>query len=67
MKMNNENLSTMHTVGDTLSLTTLFGYFFAGLPTIALLLTVIWTTIRILETKTVQSLIAYIKGWMLFR
>lgn len=40
--------------GDALSLTTLFGYFLAGLPTIALLLTVIWTALRIYETDTVQ-------------
>lgn len=50
--MNNE--SDMTHVGDTFSLTILIGYFLAGLPTVALLLTVIWTALRIYETRTVQ-------------
>lgn len=51
--MNNE--SDMTHVGDTFSLTILIGYFLAGLPTVALLLTVIWTALRIYETRTVQK------------
>lgn len=41
-------------IGDVLSMGVLIGYFFAALPAIATLLTVIWTAIRIYETDTVQ-------------
>lgn len=47
------NETAMH-IGDALSLGVLIGYFFAALPAIATLLTVIWTVIRIYETATVQ-------------
>lgn len=54
--MNNDNMAdTVNYIGDTISLTTLFGYFLGGLPTVALLLTVFWTAIRLWETKTVQG------------
>lgn len=51
IKMTSENVEH---IGDGISLSVLFGYFFAGLPTIALVLTIIWTGIRIYETETVQ-------------
>lgn len=47
------NETAMH-IGDVLSLGVLIGYFFAALPAVATLLTVIWTAIRIYETDTVQ-------------
>lgn len=50
-----QNDGVMHSLGDTISISVLFGYFLAGLPTLTLLVTFIWTVIRIWETKTVQS------------
>lgn len=50
------NETTMQNLGDTFSLTVLFGYFFSGLPAIALLLTVIWTALRIWEMCTVREM-----------
>lgn len=44
-------------IGDAISLTVLFGYFIAALPTLAVLFTVIWTGIRIYETDTFQQFI----------
>lgn len=52
--MSEELRGAMNTVGDTLSLSVLVGYFFAYLPAIATIMTIIWTGIRIYETKTVQ-------------
>lgn len=48
--------NTKHVV-DGLSLGTAVGTFFGYLPSIAALLTIIWTTIRIYETDTVQRLL----------
>ena len=42
---------------DALSVGTMLGTLFQMLPNIAAMLTIIWTTIRILETRTVQ-------GWL---
>lgn len=42
---------------DALSIGTMLGALFAMLPNVAALLTIIWTCIRIVETKTVQ-------GWL---
>lgn len=39
---------------DALSIGTMLGTLFQMLPNIAALLTIIWTAIRIVETKTVQ-------------
>lgn len=39
---------------DALSIGTMLGTLFQMLPNIAALITIIWTTIRIYETKTVQ-------------
>lgn len=41
-------------VGDVVSLSVLLGYFLAGLPVLATVLTIIWTALRIYETETVQ-------------
>lgn len=43
------------TVGDILSLTTVVGTLMQVLPSIAAIFTIIWTVIRIYETKTVQA------------
>lgn len=44
--MMNDHEAMAH-IGDTVSISVLFGYYVAGLPTIALTLTVVWTLIRI--------------------
>jgi len=46
---------------DAISLTTLFGTLIDVLPAIAALITIVWTLIRIYETKTVQSFIKKLK------
>lgn len=43
------------TVGDILSLTTVVGTLMQVLPSIAAIFTIVWTVIRIYETKTVQA------------
>ena len=50
--MSQENLKH---VGDALSITTVIGTIAGYLPAIAALATLIWTAIRIWETKTVQA------------
>lgn len=47
----------MNSAGDAISVTVLLGYFFAGLPAFATILTIIWTALRIYEMCTVQ-------GWL---
>lgn len=49
-------------IGDVLSLSVLIGYFVSILPTIATVLTIIWTLLRIYEMPTVQKMIARMKG-----
>lgn len=44
-------------VADALSVTTMLGTLFQMLPNIAALLTIVWTTLRIYESETVQ-------GWL---
>ena len=46
---------TVKTVGDVLSITTVIGTLAQVLPSIAAGFTIIWTVIRIYETKTVQN------------
>lgn len=58
MHHNPENLKT---VMDVASLLTAFGAFFQMLPSIAALLSIIWTTLRIIEMitgKTISELFA---------
>lgn len=43
------------TIGDVLSLTTVVGTLMQVLPAIAAIFTIVWTAIRIYETKTVQA------------
>ncbi len=42
-------------VGDVVSLSVLLGYFLAGLPVLATVLTIVWTALRIYEMETVQK------------
>ena len=55
--MNDQAKLTIHAI----SLTTLFGTLIDVLPAIAALITIVWTLIRIYETKTVQSFIKKLK------
>ena len=48
---------TAKQVGDTLSVVTVVGTLMQYLPAVAALITIIWTTIRIWETDTVQLLV----------
>lgn len=48
--------------GDLLSIATLLGSLASFLPAVAALLTIIWTAIRIYETRTVQRWLQRRKG-----
>jgi hypothetical protein len=58
--MKAETQETLKTVGDAVSIFTVVGALVEVLPSIAALITIVWTGIRIYETKTVQSLL---KKW----
>jgi len=47
---------------DMVSVTTVLGALMGLLPSIAALFTIVWTAIRIYETRTVQRLILKITG-----
>lgn len=47
----------LKSIGDVLSVTTVVGTLSQLLPPIAALFTIVWTCIRIYETKTVQTLL----------
>ncbi len=53
--------ATKHLI-DTASIATAVGTLMQLLPAIAALFTIIWTTIRIYETKTMQKLLGKHKG-----
>jgi hypothetical protein len=61
MEMLDQHEVTKHAV-DALSVLTVLGTLMETLPAIAALFTIIWTSIRIWETKTVQKFIAEFKG-----
>ena len=48
---------TAKIAGDVLSIATLLGSLASVLPAVAAILTIIWTTIRIIETDTVRGLL----------
>lgn len=50
-----DNHETVKTIGDVLSITTVIGTLAQVLPSIAAGFTIVWTVIRIYETKTVQK------------
>jgi hypothetical protein len=58
--MRAETQETLKTVGDAVSIFTVVGALVEVLPSIAALITIVWTGIRIYETKTIQGLI---KKW----
>ena len=58
--MRAETQETLKTVGDAVSIFTVVGALVEVLPSIAALITIVWTGIRIYETKTVQTLL---KKW----
>lgn len=47
---------------DIVSITTVFGTLMGLLPSIAALLSIVWSVVRLYETQTVQKLIAKFKG-----
>lgn len=55
--MNQEHAETMKHVGDGVSALVVIGALSSILPPIAALLTIIWTGLRIFESKTVQRLL----------
>jgi chromate transport protein ChrA len=57
-----DNHETAKTVGDVLSITTVVGTLAQVLPSIAAIFIIVWTVIRIYETKTVQSWLRRLRG-----
>jgi chromate transport protein ChrA len=57
-----DNHETAKTIGDVLSITTVIGTLAQVLPSIAAIFTIVWTMIRIYETKTVQSWLRRLRG-----
>ena len=53
-----QHAQELKNAGDAASIVTVLGTLAGLLPAIAALFTIIWTAIRIYETKTVQDLIA---------
>lgn len=47
-------------IGDVISISTVVGTLAGMLPSVAALISIVWSSIRIYETKTVQSLL---KKW----
>jgi sorbitol-specific phosphotransferase system component IIC len=47
---------------DIVSITTVFGTLMGILPSIAALLSIVWSVVRLYETQTVQKLIAKTRG-----
>jgi hypothetical protein len=59
--MLDQHEATKHAI-DAVSVLTVLGTLMEVLPAIAALFTIIWTAIRIWETKTVQSIVNKFKG-----
>lgn len=57
MNHHGDTVWTMKTLGDTLSIVIAGGSLASILPPIAAVLSIIWTLIRIYETKTIQRLL----------
>ena len=53
--MNHEAEETVKTGMDVLSIFTMIGALVEVLPSVAALVTIVWTSIRIYETETVQG------------
>ena len=54
--MNSDHLEQVKSLGDGLSLTVAVGTLVQILPSVAAILTIVWTAIRIYETETVKRL-----------
>lgn len=57
LRMSSSNIDTAKAAGDVLALGTVFGTLIKILPAIAAVFTIVWTGIRIYETKTVQDIL----------
>ena len=55
--MTAQHVNDVKHIGDAISITTLLGALVDVLPNIAVILTIIWTIIRIYETDTVQNIL----------
>jgi hypothetical protein len=62
LKMKQESQEIVKTVGDAVSVFTVVGTLVNMLPSIAALITIVWTSIRIYETDTVKDFISRWKG-----
>ena len=58
LKMKQESQEIVKTVGDAVSVFTVVGTLIDMLPSIAALITIVWTSIRIYETDTVKDIIS---------
>ena len=61
MALNHMSEGAKH-VGDAVSIFTVVGTLAQVLPSIAAIFTIVWTSIRIYETKTVQKLLGKKNG-----
>jgi hypothetical protein len=58
LKMKHESQEIVKTVGDAVSVFTVVGTLIDMLPSVAALITIVWTSIRIYETDTVKDIIS---------
>jgi hypothetical protein len=58
LKMKQESQEIVKTVGDAVSVFTVVGTLIEMLPSVAALITIVWTSIRIYETDTVKDIIS---------
>ena len=56
--MKHESQEVVKAVGDAVSVFTVVGTLIEMLPSIAALITIVWTSIRIYETDTVKDIIS---------
>ncbi len=56
--MKHESQEIVKTVGDAVSVFTVVGTLIDMLPSVAALITIVWTSIRIYETDTVKDIIS---------
>jgi uncharacterized protein YaaW (UPF0174 family) len=60
--MTEEQFEAMKHAGDAAAVIVTVGTLASILPPVAAFLTIIWTAIRIWETKTVQGFLSYMRG-----
>ncbi len=56
--MKHESQEIVKTVGDAVSVFTVVGTLIDMLPSVAAIITIVWTSIRIYETDTVKDIIS---------